>query len=100
MAKNFQVSYRVMQKLAERHNVTRDEVCECFLNRTGPSYFDNRENHKTDPPTMWFCAPTDRGRILKIAYVEYDDVLSLKTAFEPTDGSDALYERLCARDAL
>ena len=50
-------------------SVTEREVWECFLNRPDGVCKDNREEHRTDPPTVWFVAPTHIGRLLKIVYV-------------------------------
>lgn len=99
MAKPFRISAHVTQKLLDKHRVTREEVIECFMNRDGPSFDDARRDHQTDPPTLWFVADTDRGRTLKVVYMEFPDFFAIKTAFEPRDGSDDLYRRLCARSA-
>lgn len=95
--KPFRISKRVSEKLRTKHNVTHAEVGECFLNRRGPSFRDSRERHDTDPPTWWFMSETDRGRPLKVCYVEYDDFFAIKTSFEPEDDSAELYEALCGK---
>lgn len=95
--KQFRFSGAVAQKLIEKHDVTREEVNQCFMNRSSPSFEDRRAEHRTDPPTFWFVAETDRGRVLKVVYIEKDDHFAIKSAFEPKDGSDALYEKLCRR---
>lgn len=99
MAKAVKISTRVVEKLLNKHKVTRDEVVECFLNRSGPTFRDTRENHETDPPTQWFCAETDRGRLLKVVFVDHGSFFAVKSAFEPRDGSDKLYAKLCAKAA-
>lgn len=98
--KSFKISQRVRDKLLTKHNVTQAEVSECFLNRVGPSFRDPRERHDTDPPTWWFMSTTDRGRPLKVCYVEYEDFYAIKTAFQPNDGSAAIYEQLCAQHSM
>ncbi len=95
--KGFRISQGVLEKLQTKHQVTREEVLQAFLNRTGPSIGDTRANNQTDPPTVWFCALTDRGRTLKVVYMEFPEYFQIKSAFPPTDGSDTLYERICAR---
>lgn len=95
--KDFKITQRVLDKLKDKHQVSREEVLQAFTNRTGPSLTDSRIDHLTDPPTMWFCAPTDRGRILKVIYIDHEGSFQIKSAFEPTDGSDGLYTRICAR---
>jgi len=83
-----------MQKLSMRHNVTRQEVIDCFANRDTDytPLTDNREEHKTDPATEWFISVTDYGRTLKIIYVqkEFEDDagnietgIFLKSAYVP-----------------
>jgi hypothetical protein len=56
-----------------------------------------RANHQTDPPTFWLVSETDVGRVLKIVYIQRGQDFIIKTAYEPKDGSDVLYQRLCAR---
>lgn len=99
MGKGFRISQRVADKLRDKHAVTPDEVSECFLNRDGPSFIDDRQDHATDPPTYWFMSETDRGRPLKIVYVEYPEFFAIKTVFEPKDGSPAIYRQLCEKYA-
>ena len=31
---------------------------------------DTREQHRSDPPTLWFVAPTSQGRLLKIVFIK------------------------------
>lgn len=95
--KPFRISKRVSEKLLQKHSVTHADVVECFYNRPGQSFRDLREKHETDPPSMWFMSETDRGRPLKVVYVEYDDFIAIKSVYEPTDNSAQIYETLCAR---
>ena len=97
MIPNFKVSPRVLEKLRDVHNVTPDEVIEAFHNRTGKFFTDSREDNRTDPPTYWFVSETDMGRTLKVVFVRYPDFFAIKTAYEPKDGSDRLYNQLCSR---
>lgn len=71
----------VLQKLMAKHNVAASEVIECFANRKGPSLTDNREEHRTNPPTRWFIAETDMGRKLKVVYIPIDNSFIIKTAY-------------------
>ncbi|MBB5875876.1 ADP-ribosyl-(dinitrogen reductase) hydrolase [Xanthomonas sp. 3498] len=91
------ISARVREKLELKHGVTPLEVYQCFLNRDGPSFRDNREDHETDPPTQWFIAETDHGRKLKVVYVQYPDFFAIKSAFEPTQKWVTDYETLCVQ---
>lgn len=97
MPKPVRISKAVSEKLRTKHNVSHAEVFEAFLNQYGPSFRDTREKHDTDPPSYWFMSMTDRNRPLKVVYVERDDAISIKTAFEPTDTSPAIYAALCKK---
>jgi hypothetical protein len=63
------ISPVIMEKLEKKHGVTRREIEQCFENRKGGYLEDTREEHKTDPATLWFVAPTNCGRKLKIIFV-------------------------------
>jgi uncharacterized DUF497 family protein len=94
MALNFNINAAVAKKLSEKHHVTRDEVEECFYNRSKGLLEDTREQHKTIPQTMWFIAETDVGRHLKIVFVELDsDTYEIKTAYEPNAEEVRIYEK-------
>ena len=97
MAIPFHFTDKVKKKLLDKHNVTQDEVMECFMNRDGAFFKDTDERHETDPPSWWFCAETDRGRSLKVVFIDYGDRYQIKTAFGPTDGSDDRYKALCKK---
>jgi hypothetical protein len=95
------ISNRIRRKLAERHNVTEDEVLQCFQNLEGEYLRDTREDNQTEPATYWFIAPTNRERKLKVCFVarriETPDgaktVIEIKTAYDPNADEIALYER-------
>ena len=91
----FKISPRVQEKLATRHQVSGQEILECFANRVGPYFIDDRADNQTDPATYWFVAETDKRRVLKVVFVRYPDFFAIKTAFNPEDGSDKLYTNLC-----
>lgn len=91
------LSKEVEEKLAEKHNVSPVEVYECFANREGPYLLEDREEHQTDPPSYWFVAETDKCRKLKVIFVRYPDHFAIKSAFEPEDGSEATYARICEK---
>ncbi|CRD54376.1 hypothetical protein [Stenotrophomonas indicatrix] len=90
----FKISRGVAEKLQNKHKVSASEIEEAFLNRTGGYFTDSREDHQTNPPTYWFVSETDNGRTLKVVFVQYAGHYQIKTAFEPTDGSPALYAKL------
>jgi len=87
------ISLDILNKLTEKHGVTRREIEQCFENRIGNFLIDSREDHQTDPPTLWFIAPTNRGRDLKIAFLHIDGNIRIKTAFEPNEKEKEIYEK-------
>lgn len=94
MLHNLKLSKRIAEKLEKKHNVKAVEIGECFLNRTQGLLEDTRINHRTDPPTLWFIAETDHGRLLKVVFIELTDgSYEIKTAYEPNDNEVKIYER-------
>lgn len=91
--KNLVVSDPVLEKLRSKHKVDVAEVRQCFYNRCGKLLFDTREEHKTTPPTLWFIAPTNRNRLLKIVYIQSGNEVLLKSAFEPNDVELRIYRQ-------
>lgn len=84
----------VIKKLTEIHNVTSDEVEQCFYNRLKGLLEDTGEQHKTDPATMWFIAETDEGRSLKVVFIELpSETYEIKTAYEPNADEVRIYEK-------
>jgi uncharacterized DUF497 family protein len=90
---NLNISATVLVKLGEKHNVSRLEVEQCFQNRLGKLLQDNREAHKTNPPTNWFIAQTNKGRSLKIVYILNGAQITLRSAFEPNQIEMEIYRR-------
>lgn len=85
----------VISKLRDKHNVTQKEVIECFANGEAIYLMDTAEDHRTDPPTQWFMAPTNHGRMLKVCFIRKDDDVVIKTAFEPSSNKHLeLYREL------
>jgi Protein of unknown function (DUF497). len=87
------ISSSVLQKLKSKHNVDRREVEQCFENIVGTYLTDNREDHKTDPPTLWFVAPTNQNRLLKVVFIFIDGNIHIKSAFEPSHKEITIYDR-------
>jgi hypothetical protein len=87
------VSSAVREKLEAKHGVTVAEVEECFRNRPGRYLRDARQRHKTKPATLWFIAPTDTGRSLKVIFIPRRQGSVLKSAFEPTQIEKLIYAR-------
>jgi hypothetical protein len=91
---NLNISDAVANKLRIKHQVERREVEHCFENRVGRLLEDIRVKHKTHPPTLWFLAKTNQGRVLKIVYIQSGMTIDLKSAFEPNAVELALYAKL------
>lgn len=87
------ISQKLQTKLTEKHKVTRKEVEECFENKRGRLLQDDREDHRTDPPTQWFIAETHHLRELKIVFVRRGDDIFLKSAFEPDAEERRIYKK-------
>jgi len=46
------ISQRILEKLHQKHNVTPQEIEECFLNRTKGFLEDTRAEHLSYHPTL------------------------------------------------
>lgn len=75
--------------------VSSREVEQCFENRAGNFVEDDREEHRTAPPTLWFVVLTNRNRVLKVIFAHKDSNIHIKSAFSPSHGVIDLYNRLC-----
>jgi len=84
----------IKQKLKDKHQVKAEEIEECFLNREKGYLEDTRADHVTDPPTRWFIAETDVGRLLKVVWIK-DEVagITIKTAYEPNAKEIEIYTK-------
>ncbi|MBS4098555.1 MAG: hypothetical protein KGZ83_17160 [Sulfuricella sp.] len=87
------ISQPVLDKLKAKHGVARREIEQCFDNREGGFLMDEREDHRTDPPTLWFIAPTNGNRLLKVVFIAIDGRVHIKTAYAPNDTEIGIYER-------
>lgn len=89
------ISPSVRQKLQQPdHNVTDDEILEAFANSDGRVCTDTRAWHATNPPTRWFVAETDRGRMLKVMYVPLPTgVVEIKSAYTATPNVQRIFEK-------
>lgn len=91
--KNLIISEAIQKKLSDKHNVSRRDVEQCFKNKCGLFLLDDREDHKTNPPTLWFVAPTNCGRMLKIILVYRDGSVYVKSAYDATQDIQNLYDK-------
>lgn len=94
MIKNLVIPPDIRDKLENKHQVKEGEVHECFFNVAGPYLEDTSEDNQTDPPTEWFLAETDRGRLLKVVFVFRDGNIYLKSAFDANEKSQHIYTEL------
>jgi uncharacterized DUF497 family protein len=91
--KNLVVSAAVKEKLAKKHKVDLREVEQCFENKCGLYLEDDREDHQTDPVTLWFIAPTNKGRLLKVIFIFTEGNVHLKSVYEPEPEAIKLYDK-------
>lgn len=87
------ISDLILEKLSKKHKVTKVEIEQCFNNREGGLLVDNRDDHKTNPQTLWFVAPTNKNRLLKIMYVSDGSDIFLKSAYDATSDIIRIYEK-------
>ena len=83
-----------IEKLNMKHSVSLLEVEEAFHNMEGVALIDDRDRHKTKPPTVWFISPTEEGRLLKVVGIPFKEKKEflIKTAFDPEEWEIDLYE--------
>lgn len=92
---NIIVSSEIKEKLSTKHDVEAREVEQCFENKCGLYLIDDREAHRTAPPTLWFIAPTNKGRVLKVIFIiNASGSIYLKSAYEPEPESVEIYDEL------
>ena len=85
----------VKEKISRFHQVSFLEVEEAFFNHEGKYIVDDREENKTNPPTVWFVSETFEGRLLKVVLIPYVDkgVAILRTSYEPNKLEIDIYEK-------
>lgn len=88
------LSPAIRAKLAQPdHNVTEQEILQCFASRERTFATDARPEHQTPIPTQWFVAETDSGRKLKVVFI-YDreaGIVDIKTAYSATAEVERIY---------
>jgi len=91
---NFMISTRIKEKLlGKTPPVREEELVQCFSNHSGKFLIDTREDHKTDPATLWFIAETNAGRKLKVVFVPMEDSIHIKSAYEPEPAALRIYNK-------
>lgn len=88
------ISPAVREKLTSRHEVKEDEIKECFMNSEGKYVTDDREEHKSDPPTLWFIGETHKGRELKVVFIHNNGNLYIKSAYDADEAIKRIYTEL------
>lgn len=89
------ISPDVRLKLARKSPpVQRSEIIQCFANRQSSFLEDIREDHKTDPPTLWFISETDFGRNLKVVFIDDGNDITIKTVYDPSQREMQIYQRV------
>ncbi|HEY4083441.1 MAG TPA: ADP-ribosyl-(dinitrogen reductase) hydrolase [Burkholderiaceae bacterium] len=88
------ISPKIKTKIGDpsHGSISEREVMECFLNRCGRVVKDDREEHRTDPPTVWFVSETHLGKKVKVVYVEDDENIYLKSAYVATKAIQDIFE--------
>lgn len=75
------------------HRSVSAKPLECFATRDRSFLVDDREEHHTDPPTLWFISDTFMGRLLKVVFVQTQDgAVILKTAYDPNAEERWVYQ--------
>lgn len=87
------ISRNIAEKLRDKHQVEKREILESFANRDGAFLEDNREDHKSDPPTQWFVAETDYGRKLKVVFIAENGEIIIRTAYAANTTELAIYKK-------
>ncbi len=87
------LSNNILEKLASKHGVKKDDVEQCFANRTGKYLADTREEHLSTPPTYWFIAETNFGRLLKVAFIAKDGDIFIRTSYPPNEEEIRIYKK-------
>lgn len=92
---NLVISKRVREKLKSKHNVSEDDIVECFSNICGRFLLDTRADHQTNPATEWFVSETNRGRQLKILFMYDKDTnkMVIKSAYPAEPEAIRIYEK-------
>jgi len=88
------VSENIQEKILREHNVTVTEVEEAMFLHGSKYIIDDREKHKTHPPTVWFISESFEGRLLKIVIIPdiKREFAKLRTAYEPDEQEIQIYE--------
>lgn len=88
------LSQKIRQKRTlKTPRVSENDSYECFTNRTHVFLEDTREDHKTDPATLWFISENDYGRHLKVCFMTDGQQISIKSAYVPNADEERIYKK-------
>lgn len=89
------VSRKVKEKIENRHELLIREICEAFANKEGAFLRDAREDPDKMPFSQWFVAQTDKGKLIKVAFILDDEnrKVIIKTAYEPNEEEVRIYKK-------
>lgn len=88
------LSQRIKEKLSDdNHRITESDIHQCFANVEGGFLIDDREEHRTDPPTRWFVSQNDYGVRIKVMFIFRGQDIFIKSAYKATDAVSDMYER-------
>lgn len=82
---------------SDHGSLTRKEIEQCFENHCGGYCTDNREEHRTDPPTLWFVGETNQRRRLKIVFIQRGNDIVLKSAYPATQEIERIFHKYSSR---
>ena len=92
--KNLVISAEIKEKLVLKHNLSREDVEQCFKNRTHSYLQDTRLEHLTEPITEWFISENDSGKLIKIVCIFNNGQIFLKSAFPPNEKEISIYNSI------
>lgn len=85
----------IVEKLKSKEPTVEPwEVEDAFSRWEGKTVIDDRENNRTNPPTVWFISDTSEGRVLKVVgiFLINKKEFVVKTAYDPDDWEVKFYE--------
>ncbi|QWE15209.1 ADP-ribosyl-(dinitrogen reductase) hydrolase [Polynucleobacter sp. AP-Sving-400A-A2] len=92
--KNLVISPAIEGKLTFKHQISRQDVEQCFINRVRSYLIDDRLEHQTEPPTEWFISENDRGILIKVVFIFDHGLIYLKSAFPPNSTEIRIYNTI------
>lgn len=93
--KKLVISEKIAEKIKSKpkHQVSKTEIAQCFGNNNNTFLIDIRPDHASIPPTKWFISETDAGRLIKVCFVEYNDLFFIRTAYEPNEEEIRIFNK-------